>query len=248
MRPFWRWFGGNWRSAVNYGAPRHQHVIEPFAGAAGYSSYWEPQQVTLLDLDPVVIGVWRYLQRSSGREIMRLPVDIEALDELPPRLCQEARDLIGLWFNCGLARPSKRRSNWARHADENPRFWGQEIRRRIASQVGLIRHWKIIHGSWEQAPNVAGHWFVDPPYLATGQAYVHNDIDRAALGEWCKRLRGHVTVCEAQGADWLPFEPLNFARTPRGHSAEAIFEIEAETVRRAAASIQRVQAMTSTVR
>ena len=32
-------------------------------------------------------------------------------------------------------------------------------------------------------------------------------IDFASLGEWCKSRPGHVQVCEAEPADWLPFEP-----------------------------------------
>lgn len=35
---------------------------------------------------------------------------------------------------------------------------------RLVSQVDRIRHWTIIEGSWEQAPDVNAHWHIEPPY------------------------------------------------------------------------------------
>jgi len=37
LRPFWRYYGGKWRAAPSYPSPRCETIIEPFAGAAGYS-------------------------------------------------------------------------------------------------------------------------------------------------------------------------------------------------------------------
>jgi hypothetical protein len=77
---------------------------------------------------------------------------------------------------------------------------------------------------------VAAHWFIDPPCVGSnGCAYSHNDIDRVALAQWCRSRRGHVMVCEAAGATWLPFQPLNVVTTPLGGTAEAVFEFENET-------------------
>jgi hypothetical protein len=227
MRPLVLFYGAKWTLARKYGAPEHEHVCEPFGGFAGYSCYWEPRKVTLIERDPVIFGVWDFLKGSSPEDIMRLPTEIESLDELPSSLCQEARDLIGFWFNRGSTRPSQRRANWAR---PGWRYlsWGQQIRWRIANQVARIKHWSIIHGSWENAPDIRDtHWFVDPPYLSTGDAYTYNHIDRTQLAAWCRSRRGgYVQVCEADGATWLPFRPFAIVRTPRGFSAEAIFEME----------------------
>jgi hypothetical protein len=224
MRPFFLIYGGKWRSAANYGPPQHEHVTEPFAGSGGFSCYWQPRRVTLVEKDPTIVGIWKYLQRTTPREIMRLPTEVSSVEEIPQSVCGEARNLIAMWFNRVSTRPNRSRSNWARSAEYGRAFWGQGIRKRIASQVELIRHWKIREGSWESAPNVKAHWFIDAPYTVAGSSYVHNHIDRTALAAWCKTRRGHVTVCEAKGATWLPFEPLHLARTPRGYSAEAIFE------------------------
>jgi hypothetical protein len=226
MRPFINFFGGKWSMARRLGVPQRGHVIEPFAGSAGYSTYWQPSQVTLIERDPVIFGLWDYLRRASPREIMALPVDINSVDEL--HACQEAKWLVGFWLNRGLAQPAKRRSNWARSDKYRFAFWGQHIRQRIASQVEHIRHWKIIEGDWWEAPDIEAHWHIDPPYVEAGRCYRFNNINRKTLAEWCKERRGFVQVCEADGADWLPFTSFTIGNTPRvgRFSAEALFEQE----------------------
>ena len=164
MQPFFKYFGSKWKLARLYCRPRCEHVIEPFAGDAGYSVYWEPKKVTLIELNPVVHGVWKYLRRVSAREVMRLPSNITHVDELPPRVCQEAKWLIGFWFGEEVTKPAVCRSNWARTPILAARFWSETIKRRIASQVDHIRHWEIIEGSYEDAPDVKAHWHIDPPY------------------------------------------------------------------------------------
>ena len=79
-----------------------------------------------------MFGIWHYLIHATGREIRKLPVAIESLDELPGKIPQEARDLIGFWFNRAVTAPSKRRSNWARSARYRHMFWGAEIRERFS--------------------------------------------------------------------------------------------------------------------
>jgi site-specific DNA-adenine methylase len=54
MQPFFLYYGGKWRLADRLGPPQRDHVIEPFAGSAGYSVFWEPKKVTLIERDPVV--------------------------------------------------------------------------------------------------------------------------------------------------------------------------------------------------
>jgi hypothetical protein len=227
MQRFFSYFGGKWKLAKRYGPPQTDHVIEPFAGSVGYSCYWEPKKVTIVDRDPVICGVWKFLQRVSPEELMRLPSKISDLDELPPRVCQEARWLIGFWFDTGAVRPVARRSNWARMPIRSPYFWSETVKRRIASQVGRIRHWKIIEGSYDEAPDIEAHWHIDPPYdNPAGQLYRFSKIDRKALAKWCKSRRGCVQVCENEGAKWLPFKPFSIVNShrPRGYSVEAIYE------------------------
>jgi hypothetical protein len=141
----------------------------------------------------------------------------------------EARSLIGFWFNHGLPAPAVRRSNWARNPRYAAFFWSETIKLRLASQVKRIRHWTILEGTWDQAPDIEAHWHIDPPYQnPAGRVYRHNGVNRKELAKWCKRRRGFVQVCENDGATWLRFEPLSIVQThrARGYTAEAIFEIE----------------------
>ena len=234
MQLFFPYYGGKLKLAADLGPPQRDHVCEPFAGAAGYSVFWEPARVTLIDRDPVVFGVWNYLQKVTAAELLRLPSNISSIDQLPSAVCQEARWLIGFWLNHGLAVPAARRSNWARQARYHSRFWSRTIKLRLASQVEKIRHWNLIEGGYECAPDIEAHFHVDPPYRGTGHPYRYNGIDYAKLADWCLQRRGFIQVCEAQGADWLPFEPLvavdnsgiRGRNSRRGLSREAVFEIE----------------------
>lgn len=226
MQPFFKYFGGKHKLARQYGRPRCEHVIEPFAGAAGYSVYWEPKKVTLIERNPVVYGVWDFLKHVSPKEVLRLPANISHVDELPPRVCQEAKWLIGFWFD-RQPKPAVSRSNWARIPWKAANYWSETIKQRIAAQVDKIRHWEIIEGSYDDAPDVKAHWHIDPPYdNAAGDLYTLHDIDRQALARWCKSRHGWRQVCENDGANWLAFKPFSILPTHqgRGYSAEVVHE------------------------
>jgi hypothetical protein len=47
MKPLFLLYGGKHNLANRLGPPQREHVIEPFAGSAGYSCFWEPRKVTL---------------------------------------------------------------------------------------------------------------------------------------------------------------------------------------------------------
>lgn len=93
-------------------------------------------------------------------------------------------------------------------------------------QVGKIRHWRIIEGSYESAPDVEATWFIDPPYEVAGNQYPCSaaDIDFAALGAWCRARRGQVMVCENDGAQWLPFKPFRRIQGVRDAGASSSTE------------------------
>jgi hypothetical protein len=228
MYPFFSFYGSRWRKAKHYAPPQHEHVIEPFAGGAGYSTFYEPERVTLIDVDPIVVGVWRYLIRVKPQEIMALRTDIEHVDALTG-FPQEAKHLIGFWMNKALVAPTQQRSNWAR---QRLGFtWHERARARIAGQVGRIRHWKIIEGSYDRAPDIEAHWHVDAPYCnQAGDSYRFNHVNYARLAEWCKTRKGFRQVCEHNGATWLPFQPIGTTRGAGGknrkrlHSGEAVWE------------------------
>lgn len=215
LRPFWRYFGAKWRSAPRYPQPIHDTIIEPFAGAAGYSLRYPERQVILVERYAIVAAVWRYLIGVTTAELRAVP-PVEHLDDLPAWVPQEARWLVGFRFGAGDSRPRAKVSPMVR------RDGGFSLAA-IADQVDQIRHWRVIEDDYTAAPNVTATWFVDPPYQVAGSRsrapgqrgrvrYPHGGdaIDFAALGAWTRQRPGQVIACENVGADWLPF--TSFAR------------------------------------
>jgi hypothetical protein len=227
LKPFWAYYGGKWRAAPHYPAPRHNVIVEPFAGAAGYSVRHAAKQVKLYDADPVIVGLWSWLIRATPSDVLALPVDVGNIDDLPSSVPQEARWLIGFWLNKGASVPCKRPSAWMRSGTHKASFWGVEIRDRIARQVDSIKHWTIEQRSYHEVPLIDATWFVDPPYIGkAGALYKHHDIDYARLGAWCRTLRGQVMVCENEGADWLPFSPFRTIKaSPAKHGGKKSAEV-----------------------
>jgi hypothetical protein len=208
MRPFFSFFGSKWRVGNYYPQPKHNTIIEPFAGSAGYSLRHPQLQIHLYDADPIICGLWEYLIRVSPEEIRSLPLVFDHVDDL--QVCAEAKHLIGFWCNKGSVQPAKSPSKWMRdyQARQPGVYWGEKIRERIASQVPSIRHWSITQTTYADIPDQSATWFIDPPYEVAGRAYRFHDIDYHALGAWCRSRSGEVTVCENEGADWLPFRPF----------------------------------------
>lgn len=224
MKPMFPFYGSKFRAAPLY-SPPGALVIEPFAGSACFSLFWEPARVILNDIDPVIIAIWRYLQAASPAEIMALP-DMEVgqcVDDL--NLPQEAKWLIGFWLNRGSCEPKKTFTAFSARSDRSQLVWGPKARERIASQVDKIRHWCITEGNYQDMADLDGTWFIDPPYIDKGRRYKHSSssIDFNHLGDWCKQRKGNIIVCENHGADWLPFESLGIIKSNRGFSNEVVF-------------------------
>lgn len=225
LRPFFGFYGGKWRDALkHYPAPQHDTIVEPFAGSAGYSVRHADRKVILGEKDPVIYGVWHYLLHVSATDILGLP-DLEpgqTVADLP--ISQEARWLIGFWLNRGASRPRTGPSAWMRNGIRPGSFWGERVRRTIASQVDRVRHWEVHNCSYADLPILGdATWFIDPPYQEQGRHYQHgaDAIDYRALGNWCRNRPGQVIVCENHGADWLPFSPLADVKTTRRDSRSA---------------------------
>lgn len=228
LRPFFPYFGGKWRIAPRYPAPRHTLIVEPFAGAAGYALSHHMHDVLLSDLDQRVVGAWNYLITTPSEEIARLPLydgtwnTIYDLD-----ISQEAQWLIGWWMNKGAGGISP--SKWMREsANLGENYWGPGIRDRLTRQADEIRHWKVLHGSYADLENLEATWFVDPPYQIAGKGYRHHSVDLKHLAEWCREREGQTIVCENMGADWLPFQHFFDAKgaagaTRTGVSKEAVW-------------------------
>lgn len=235
IRPLFSFFGAKWRLAPHYPKPEYGMIVEPFAGSAGYSCRYPDRQIILVERDPVIAELWRWLIRASSAEVLALPL-LEKGCVVPADLHPAAATLIGFWCNKAATYPRRRiTGTWGeRYPDQ---FWGENIRARVARDVEHIRHWHVIEGDYFAAPNFRATWFVDPPYVgrqvaskysseggpqmrAVGDRYRFGTraIDYRRLGAWCRERHGLVIACEAAGADWLPFRHFAHAKSTT-HSA-----------------------------
>jgi len=203
MRPFFPFYGSKWNIARHYPRPVHDLVIEPFAGGAGYATFYDARRAHLYDADPIIAGVWSYLMRTSVVEILALPMIEEVGDSVDNyRLPQEAKWLVGFWLNRGSATPKKARTAYSARTDRGQLNWGIRAKHRIASQLHALEDW---------------------PYGDKGKFYRVKFDEFHRLGPWCMSRQGQIVVCEGEGAGWLPFETLGDFKTTKGRSTEAVF-------------------------
>jgi hypothetical protein len=233
LKPFWRYYGGKWRAAPHYPKPLHKTIVEPFAGAAGYSLRYYWHNIVLVEKYAVVAEMWRYLIAVKPSEIRRIP-EVEHVDDLPRWVPQPARWLVGFAMNAAVTHPCKSLSAGRKKLRSMGRVfegWSVLMRERVAEQVKHIRHWQIIEGDYNLSPNREATWFVDPPYNnRVGSLYVHSDIDYTKLADWCVSRQGQLIVCENDGADWLPFDGFRTLKpglnNKTGGSKEVMFYLE----------------------
>jgi site-specific DNA-adenine methylase len=197
------YYGSKKRLAPLYAPPEFDTLIEPFAGAAGYSlhgDHWE-RNVMLFDCNPKIVATWKYLISASKKDILSLP-DIQPKQTLTEfkSLSTEERYLIGYHLNPASTRPkltATQRVCW-----NQQKLW-------IAANLYKVRHWQVFQQSYADIPNRKATWFVDPPYQKVGKWYNgFQHMDFRHLGGWCRERQGQAIVCENRGARWLPFRLL----------------------------------------
>ena len=212
-RGFFKYFGSKWSRIDEYPAPLHDAIIEPFAGAAGYATRYHDRRVILCDSSPRIVGIWQYLISASPHELRTLP-DIgpgQTVDDFA--IPQEAKWLIGFWLAPQTSRPMKRACSWMLKGHRPGSYWGQTVRDILARQVDMIRHWKVVLGSYQHIENRRATWFVDPPYQLTRLDSYHTRPNFSDLAQWCTSRHGQTIVCEQAEASWLPFQPMANVRT-----------------------------------
>lgn len=232
MRPLFPFYGSKWNIARYYPAPLYDRVVEPFAGSAGYSLFYEVRHVTLLDADPIVVGVWDFLLRTTSADVLALPNIDEVGDSVDNyQLSDGARWLIGFWLNRGSASPKKSRTAYSARTDKAQLNWGQRAKERIASSLDALHalDWNVRLCSWDDLRTVdllgiePSTWFVDPPYVDKGKFYRIRFNQHPELGTWCRSLPGQTIVCEGVGADWLNFTPLGSFKSTKGKASEVVW-------------------------
>ena len=226
-RPMFNYYGSKWLLAVYYGPPRRNKVIEPFAGSACYSLFWNCRNVLLADISPEICQVWDFLINCSEQDIKSLPDEIKDAEHLHS-IPMPAQLLIRRWIWClpiiKDTHVTMNRYHKHKHERDKQRtIWSRKTKGRLIAQKELIANWKIVNEPYWRLPNEEAHWHIDPPYNnKAGKAYEFNcdGINYEALGKWCKSRKGSIDVCENYGADWLPFEVLKskhigYTRVPR---------------------------------
>lgn len=240
LRPFFRYYGAKWRAvhAGLYPQPQHKRIVEPFAGAAGYALHYPSHAVTLVDRDPVIVGIWRWLISTTPDHVRSIPL-VDDVADLPESLPLGAKDLIGFSMNAATSSPRKTLSAGSRklrEAGRNFYGWTEAMRERVATQVPFIKHWQvhqadytIVGPGWNQPviESQPATWFVDPPYVGAGKHYKFGPdyVNYAHLGEWCRALPGQTIVCESPDATWLPFRSIGTVKSgPRSRQTrEAVW-------------------------
>lgn len=222
-------FGSKWRLAHKYPPPLADvPVVEPFAGGGCYSLRHNVRRAILVEKDPEIAELWRYLIAATPEQILALP-DIEAGQRVSDLEVEPgAAALIGFSLRPATTHAARTAgsSTWSQtHPDQ---FWSQHVRERVASQVDAIKDWVVIHGDYSDAPDIYATWFVDSPYQRAGTNYRFGSkaLDFEELGTWCQTRKGRVMVCENEGADWLPFEPLATVKAATHRSGEGRVSVE----------------------
>jgi len=200
------YYGAKHGLASKYPRPRYDTIIEPFAGAAGYSCHHAAlgKDVILNDLDADVIALWERLQ----------VMDPTGLDTIRATLADDRTDEILIAGAGGSSAWAMQETGTDRAITPRMRENCPNVLDRIGRTLPSLRRWSIVHGDYRDLPDVEATWFIDPPYqpLGTmagdGYAAGADGIDFHSLAEWCKSRRGQVIVCEQSPAAWLPFTHL----------------------------------------
>lgn len=209
------YYGAKARLAKHYPKPVYRTIVEPFAGAAGYSVHHvlagAVDRLVLVEKDARVANLWRRLLLMSPEEILAYP-----------------EPLVGSWTNDFFVMTAATSNALARCRGfkVTPRTLDvfASMRRRVARvRLAMERVTvEVIEDDYRSAPDLEATWFIDPPYRVQGHlnktVYPQGmgyksgcdsrSVNYMELAHWCRERKGQAIVCEHRGADWLPFRPL----------------------------------------
>jgi len=195
------YYGSKGKIVGCYPYPKHDKIIEPFAGSARYSLKHFEKDVLLVDKYEVIVRIWHYLQAASPQDILRLPEPEYKGDIRHYNITEDEKLLLGFMVAQGVASPQNIVQQFSNIHQE---------KKRIAENLYKIKHWEIKQIDYRELPNLTATWFIDPPYEYGGEHYrkSNKDIDYKRLAEWCVTRDGQVIVCENSKAGWLPFKQM----------------------------------------
>src|SRR5690348_1938164 len=165
IKSAYSFYGGKGRIAHLYPKPTHNLIIEPFAGAAGYSfNHGEGHQVLLSDIDPVVVEMWQWLKSPEAREyVPRIPERLDAGTRISDRFAGWPQPLIRL-----LQAEANQGTQGARGVHDQVTTMGSKCWHRVRPKLELARqrcaYWTILQEPYYALPDVEATWFIDPPY------------------------------------------------------------------------------------
>lgn len=212
------YYGSKSQIVKHYPRPKHDRIIEPFAGSARYSLRYFDRAVKIVDKYDVVVKVWKFLQQCSPKDILQLPELKLGEDIRTFNLSEDETMFLGMMAGVSSISPRNKVSSFS--ALQNGSKNKMKI---IANQLFKIKHWEIIHGSYEDIENENATWFIDAPYQVGGMGYKENKIDFNLLASWSRSRDGQVIVCENTKANWMDFIPLVNIHGAMSDTTEAIW-------------------------
>jgi site-specific DNA-adenine methylase len=204
-----------------YPEPKHDTIIEPFAGSAAYSMNYHTKKVILVEKDVRIANLWSYLIGVEPSEILTLPILQKGQSLNDPEfegLSDNQKSLIGFFLNPGSSQPKKSPGKFC--------AWTEDNRKKLSIDVTKVKHWTIINGDYQEIENQEATWYIDPPYQGNGgQYYRHgnNGFDYDQLRNWVLDRNGQIIVCENSEADWMDFRPLVDIQGQKHKTKEVIF-------------------------
>lgn len=212
------YYGSKSKIVDYYPRPKHNKIIEPFAGSARYSLKYFDNDVLLVDKYSIIVKTWKWLQQCSENDIWKLPILKfgETLDDYS--LSEEEKIFMGFIVQKGTTGLRKTVSSFAVNSIKTQL-------NNVATQLYKIKHWKILEADYRDLENEEATWFIDPPYKFGGHEYKYGNkqIKFDDLANWCKSRKGQSIVCENTKADWLPFKPMTKMQGSMFKTTEAIW-------------------------
>jgi hypothetical protein len=215
------YYGGKSKVIDLYPEPKHELIIEPFAGAAAYAFRWgrksSGRSVWINDIDPITGSIWQFLLSPDAGEWIQQhwPPAVQPggtyRSYLPDRSPTGLIELFRAEANQGT---QGARSVHDIITSMGAKCWPR-TKGKLLEIIPEISHWRFTQRDYREIHPVDATYFIDPPYSnPAGDWYRFGtrQMDYEALSEWTLGLPGFKIVCENVGAQWLPFRELPHRR------------------------------------